>query len=63
MTVAFVVYGNARAVPFTDVTVTVGADVWTVIAFAPLVPVFVAVSVCVVVTLYVPLDDNAGANV
>ena len=48
VTVAFVVYGKVRAVPFTDVTVTVGADVWTVIAFAPLVPVLAAVSVCVV---------------
>ena len=63
VTVAFVVYGKVRAVPFTDVTVTVGADVWTVIAFVPLVPVFAAVSVCVVVTLYVPLVASAGAKV
>ena len=31
VTVAFVVYGKVRAVLFTDVSVTVGAAVWTVI--------------------------------
>ena len=57
------VYGNVRAVPLTAVTVTIGAEVWTVMAFAPLEPVLAVVSVCVVVTLYVPLDDSAGENV
>ena len=51
VTVALVTYGNVRAVPFTDVTVTVGAAVWIVIVFAPLVPVFAAVSVWVAVTV------------
>ena len=50
VTVVFVVYGKVRAVPFTVATVTVGAEVWIVIALAPLVPVFVAVSVWVAVT-------------
>ena len=40
-----------RAVPLTVVSVTTGALVWIVIALAPLVPVLVAVSVCVAVTL------------
>ena len=40
-----------RAVPLTDVSVTTGAVVSIVIALAPLVPVLVAVSVCVVVTV------------
>ena len=60
VTVAFVVYGNVRAVPFTCVRVTVGALVFTVIACAPVVPVFVAVSDCVTVIEYVPLVDKAG---
>ena len=52
-----------RAVPLTVVNVTVGAVVWMVMTLVPLVPVFVAVSVWVAVTLYVPLDDSAGVNV
>src|SRR3954469_14082464 len=51
VTVVFVMYGNVRAVPFTEVIVTVGAAVWTVIVWAPLVPVFDAVSAWVAVTL------------
>src|SRR4051794_2495123 len=63
VTVAFVENGKVRAVPFTDVSVTVGAVVWIVMTCAPLVPVLVAVSVCVAVTLYVPLADNVGEKV
>ena len=62
-TVALVVYGRVRTMPFIVVRVTTGAVVWIVIALAPLVPVFAAVSVCVVVTVYVPLDDSVGENV
>ena len=51
VTVAFVVYGNVRAVPFTLVSVTTGAVLSTVIDFAPLVPVFPAVSAWVAVTV------------
>ena len=51
VTVALVVKGNVRAVPLTVVIVTAGAAVLMVIDCAPLVPVFVAVSVCVAVTL------------
>jgi hypothetical protein len=46
----FVVNGNVRAVPLTVVSVTVGAVLSTVIACAPLEPVFPAVSDCVAVT-------------
>ena len=49
LTVVFVMYGNVRAVPFTVVSVTVGAAVLIVIDCAPVVPVFPAVSVCVAV--------------
>ena len=63
VTVVFVMKGNVRAVPFTVVIATTGAAVLIVIDCAPLVPVFAAVSVCVAVTLYVPLADNAGAVV
>ena len=51
VTVAEVVYGKVRTAPLTDVSVTSGAAVWTVIALAPLVPVLAPVSVCVAVTL------------
>jgi hypothetical protein len=54
VTVALVVYGNVRAVPFTVVSVTVGADVWTVMALAPDVPVLPAVLFCVAVIEYAP---------
>jgi hypothetical protein len=60
VTVVFVVYGNVRAVPLTVVTETVGAAVLIVIDCAPDVPVFVAVSVCVAVTEYVPLAESVG---
>jgi hypothetical protein len=50
LTVTFVTNGNVRAVPFTEVSETVGAAVLIVICCAPLVPVFVAVSDCVAVT-------------
>ena len=40
-----------RATPLTDVRVTTGALVWIVSALAPLVPVLLAVSVWVAVTL------------
>jgi len=60
VTVALSDNGNVRAVPFTDVNVTVGAAVLIVMFCAPVVPVFVAVSVWVTVTVYVPLADNAG---
>ncbi len=43
--------GKVRAVPLTVVIATTGAAVLIVIVCAPLVPVFVAVSVCVAVTL------------
>src|SRR5262245_61303205 len=50
LTVAFVMNGKVRAVPFTDVSVTVGAAVLIVIVCVPLVPVFRAVSDCVTTT-------------
>src|SRR4051812_21933309 len=59
VTVVFVMYGKVRGVAFTEVTVTVGAAVWTVIDLAPLVPVFDAVSVCVAVTVYAPFAASA----
>ena len=43
--------GNVRAVPLTEVRVTIGAVVSTVMALAPLVPVLANVSVWVAVTL------------
>ena len=43
--VVFVMNGKVRAVPFTVVMATTGAAVLIVIACAPLVPVFAAVSV------------------
>src|SRR3954464_4621075 len=49
VTVAFVVNGRAGAVPLIVAIVTIGAEVLSVIDCAPLVPVFVAVSVCVAV--------------
>ena len=49
VTVAFVVNGKVRAVPLTVVMATTGAAVLMVIVCAPLVPVLVAVSVCVAV--------------
>src|SRR5215471_12836764 len=52
--------GNVRAVPLTLASVTDGAAVLIVIDCAPLVPVFVAVSVCVAVIEYVPDADNVG---
>src|SRR3954454_9623204 len=61
--VAFVMNGNVRAVPFTVATVTTGAAVLMVIDCPPLVPVLVAVSVCVAVMLYVPFAESAGAAV
>src|SRR4051794_1177224 len=51
VTVEFVVNGNVRAAPLTVEIVTAGAAVLMVIDCAPLVPVFVAVSVWVAVTL------------
>jgi hypothetical protein len=60
LTVAFVMKGKVRAVPLTVVNVTVGAAVFTTTFCAPVVPVFPAVSVCVTVTVYVPLVDSAG---
>ena len=60
VTVVLVMNGNVRAVPFTVVIATTGAAVLMVIACAPLVPVFAAVSVCVAVTLYVPLAARVG---
>ena len=51
VTLEFVVYGNERAVPFTVVSVTTGAVVSTVIAFAPLDPLLAAASVWIAVTL------------
>ena len=63
VTVVLVMNGNVRAVPFTVVIATTGAAVLMVIDCAPLVPVFAAVSVCVAVTLYVPLAARVGAVV
>ena len=51
VTVVFVESGKVRAVPFTAVSVTVGATVSTEIALAPLVPVLPAESTCVAVTV------------
>ena len=59
----FVVYGNERAVPFTDVSATSGAVLSTVIVWAPLVPVLPAVSDCVTVTEYTPSADSAVVGV
>ena len=42
VTIAFVRYGNVRAVPLTEVSVTTGAVLSTVIDCAPLVPVLPA---------------------
>ena len=44
LTVVFVMNGNVRTVPFTEVSVTVGAAVLMTIVCAPLVPVLPAVS-------------------
>ena len=63
VTVALVKYGNVRAVPFTVVSVTVGAAVLIVIDCAPDVPVLPAVSDCVAVIEYVPDADNAGEEI
>ena len=63
VTVAFVMNGKVRAVPLTVVSVTVGAAVLTMMFCAPVVPVFVAVSVCVTVIVYVPLAESAVAGV
>src|SRR3954447_7426436 len=63
VTVELVGKGNVRTDPFTVVSATTGAAVLMVIDCAPLVPVFVAVSVCVAVTLYVPFADNVGEAV
>src|SRR3954447_7900970 len=60
VTVAFVMNGNVRAVPLMVPTVTTGAAVLTVIDCAPVAPVFVAVSLCVAVTAYVPFAETAG---
>src|SRR3954469_18147030 len=49
VTVVFVMNGNVRAVPLIVVSATTGAAVLMVIDCAPLVPLFVAVSVCVAV--------------
>ena len=62
VTVAFVLKGNVRTPPLTVVNVTVGAAVLIVIDCAPLVPVFVAVSVCVAVMLYVPFAESVGGG-
>jgi hypothetical protein len=51
VTVAFVVYGNVRATPFTFAMVIVGADVRMVIDFAPEVPVLPAASFWFAVTV------------
>jgi hypothetical protein len=50
VTVWLVAYGNVRVVPLTEDKVMVGAAVWTVIDFAPDVPVLPAVSDWVAVT-------------
>ena len=49
VTVALLMYGNVRAVPFTDVSATTGRVVSTVIDCAPEVPTLLAVSLCVAV--------------
>ena len=49
--------------PLTVVSVTTGAIVSTLIAWAPLVPVLAAVSVCVAVTLYAPVAESAVVKV
>src|SRR3954454_7827963 len=58
--VVLVMNGKVRAVPLTVVSATTGAAVLTVIACAPLVPLLVALSVCVAVMLYVPFADRVG---
>src|SRR3954453_21248001 len=61
--VVFVVNGNVRTAPFTDVSVTTGAVRSTVRVWAPVVPAFAAVSVCVAVIEYAPSADNAVVGV
>ena len=56
-------YGNVRAVPFTDVSATTGRVVSTMIDCAPLVPTLLAVSVCVAVIAYTPSADSAVVGV
>ena len=55
--------GNVRAVPFTVVSVTTGNVRSTVIALAPVVPVFAAVSVWVAVIVYAPSAESAVVGV
>jgi hypothetical protein len=52
-----------RAEPFTVASVIVGAAVWTVMDFAPEVPVLPAVSDWVAVTEYVPFAASGLLNV
>ena len=59
----FVSSGNVRTVPLTDVRVTAGPVVSTVIDFAPEVPTLVAVSLWVAVSEYTPVADSATAGV
>src|SRR5262245_54229929 len=57
--------GNVRAVPFTEVSVTIGCVRSTLIVCAPVVPVFAAASVWVAVIVYAPSAERAvvGVNV
>jgi hypothetical protein len=55
--------GNVRAVPFTVVSVTIGAVRSTLTTCAPVVPVLAAASVWVAVIVYEPSADNAVVGV
>src|SRR5262249_6583096 len=63
VTIAFVRYGNVRAVPFTVVMLTTGAVLSTMMFCGFVVPVLPAVSDCVAVTVYVPFAENAVVGV
>ena len=63
VTVALLMYGNVRVVPFTVVSVTTGVVLSTVIDCAPLVPTLLAVSVCVAVTRTTPSAESAVVGV
>src|SRR5262245_65396387 len=56
-------YGNVRTVPFTEVSVTIGVVLSTMMFRAPVVPVLPAVSDWVAVTVYVPSAENAVVGV
>jgi hypothetical protein len=58
---ALVVYGKVRALPFTLVRVTTGADVSTLKLCGVLVPTLPTLSPCVAVTVKLPLASVGDA--